>query len=229
MAWANLKTRQFRDFRATNFTRTVPWEYERPLPLHMIDNWSKIDRILLPNKAAMLFIGKRRRTAQKRRQKTPPKNAQNGVRTRFFAAQRTARSFETQLLRTCCHVAALLEKVANFSDTAATLSRKMTVALPRSSEAQNFRDFRDFRLYPHFQPGGVCATFLPTSPKVVQMLQNTETNPNVSGHGRILIRKRPKTPKKGFEPGFFDSGRIARARAVRAAHPRAAARPFRKF
>ena len=169
----------------------------------MIDNWSKIDRILLPNKAAMLFIGKRRRTAQKRRQKTPPKNAQNGVRTRFFAAQRTARSFETQLLRTCCHVAALLEKVANFSDTAATLSRKMTVALPRSSEAQNFRDFRDFRLYPHFQPGGVCATFLPTSPKVVQMLQNTETNPNVSGHGRILVRKRPKTPKKGFEPGFF--------------------------
>ena len=132
-----------------------------------------------------------------------PKTSQNGVRTRFFAAQRTARSFETQLLRTCCHVAALLEKVANFSDTAATLSRKMTVALPRSSEAQNFRDFRDFRLYPHFQPGGVCATFLPTSPKVVQMLQNTETNPNVSGHGRILVRKRPKTPKKGFEPGFF--------------------------
>ena len=128
LAWANLKTRQFRDFRATTFTRTVPWEYERPLPLHMIDNWSKIDRILLPNKAAMLFIGKRRRTAQKRRQKTPPKNAQNGVRTRFFAAQRTAHSFETQLLRTCCHVAALLEKVANFSDTAATLSRKMTVA-----------------------------------------------------------------------------------------------------
>ena len=74
MAWANLKTRQFRDFRATTFTRTVPWEYERPLPLHMIDNWSKIDRILLPNKAAMLFIGKRRphkNAAKKRRQKTP--------------------------------------------------------------------------------------------------------------------------------------------------------------
>ena len=109
-------------------------------------------------------------------------------------------------MRTCCHVAALPEKVANFSDTAATLSRKMTVALPRSSEAQNFRDFRDFRLYPHFQPGGVCATCLPTSPKVVQMLQNTETNPNVSGHGRILVRNGQKRPKRGSNPVFSNTG-----------------------
>ena len=35
---------------------------------------------------------------------------------------------------------------------------------------------------------------------------------------RVLVRKLPKTPKIGGSNPIFDSGRIARARAVRAAH-----------
>ena len=61
------------------------------------------------------------------------------------------------------------------------------------------------------------------------MLPKYGKNPNANGHGRVLGPKTDTARVLGFEPGFFDSGRIVRARAAaRGAFP-AAKRPFRKF
>ena len=49
------------------------------------------------------------------------------------------------------------------------------------------------------------------------MLPKYGKNPNANGHGRVLGPKTDTARVLGFEPGFFDSGRIVRARAARAA------------
>ena len=46
------------------------------------------------------------------------------------------------------------------------------------------------------------------------MLPKYGKNPNANGHGRVLGPKTDTARVLGFEPGFFDSGRIARVRAV---------------
>jgi len=48
------------------------------------------------------------------------------------------------------------------------------------------------------------------------MLPKYGKNPNANGHGRVLGPKTDTARVLGFEPGFFDSGRIVRARARRA-------------
>ena len=73
-------------------------------------------------------------------------------------------------------------------------------------------------------------TFLPNSPQNrFQMLPKYGKNPNANGHGRVLGPKTDTARVLGFEPGFFDSGRIVRARAARAARPRPRSGPLEKF